>query len=535
MPGKRPELPSDVVEMLGGPDAAPVVIAVSGGSDSVALTRMMSEARKGGKLPALVLAHLNHRIRGEEATEDAEFVRTLAETLGLPMRTGEIDVPSAARRRRISLEHAARECRYEFLKDTAVSLGARWVALGHTADDQAETVLFNLLRGSGIHGLAGMPVSRPIEPGSPVRIVRPLLGAARGELIEYLGLSGQTYRTDHTNLDTTCTRNRIRHELIPALEAAWPGVRAELGTFARALGELDSLLDTRACEWLARRASPPAPPAPPSADPVEVPLADLQAIEEPMLSYVLRRLITRTLGDLRRIDEVHVRMIAELVAGGATGSSLDLPRGLIVRRGYDRLCFERGERKVPKGGGEVVRKAGWTVPEVPAPVELETPGSTWWGAWVFTTTVLDGSDVRKELADSDAPEVASAPGRPEQDATTAMRTFIEWLRKTDPSGVEYMDQDRIGAATLAVRGRVAGDRFTPLGAPGQTKLKDFFIRRKIPQAGRDHVPLIVAEGRVLLVVGLGIADGVALTEDTRRILKIRSIREDGNSSEERKP
>jgi tRNA(Ile)-lysidine synthetase-like protein len=254
-----------------------------------------------------------------------------------------------------------------------------------------------------------------------------------------------------------------------------------------------------------------------------------------MLSYVLRRLITRTLGDLRRIDEVHVRMIAELVAGGATGSSLDLPRGLIVRRGYDRLCFERGERKVPKGGGEVVRKAGWTVPEVPAPVELETPGSTWWGAWVFTTTVLDGSDVRKELADSDAPEVASAPGRPEQDATTAMRTFIERLRKTDPSGVEYMDQDRIGAATLAVRGRVAGDRFTPLGAPGQTKLKDFFIRRKIPQAGRDHVPLIVAEGRVLLVVGLGIADGVALTEDTRRILKIRSIREDGNSSEERKP
>jgi tRNA(Ile)-lysidine synthase len=451
------------------------------------------------------------------------------------LRTGETDVPSAARRRRISLEHAARECRYEFLHSTAVSLGAQWVALGHTADDQLETVLFHLQRGAGIHGLAGMPVSRPIEPGSSVRIVRPLLGVTRGELIEHLRLSGEEYRTDHTNLDTVYTRNRIRHETVPALEASWPGVRAEVGEFARVLGELDGLLDTRAYEWLTRHAAPTGSPAVPARQAVEVRLADLATLEEPMLSYVLRRLITRTLGDLRRIDEVHVRMIAELAAGGATGSSLDLPRGLVVRRGYDRLCFGREERTVPDPAGQVVGKGGWAAPEVPTPVELETPGTTRWGAWVFTTTVLEEPDLRKELSGPPGPEAVRAPGRTDEDAPTPMRTFIDRLKKTDPSGVEYLDLDRVGGAKLTVRCRLPGDRFTPLGAPGQTKLKDFFIRRKVPRAERDHVPLIVAEGRVLLVVGLGIADGVALTDDTRRILKIRSIREDTALSRERRP
>jgi tRNA(Ile)-lysidine synthetase-like protein len=166
-------------------------------------------------------------------------------------------------------------------------------------------------------------------------------------------------------------------------------------------------------------------------------------------------------------------------------------------------------------------------------VELKTPGSTRWGAWTFTTAVLDTSDVWKEPGAPDAPP--SASGRPDEDVSTAMRTFIGRLRKTDPSGVEYLDLDRVGGVGLTVRGRVAGDRFTPLGAPGQTKLKDFFIRRKIPRAERDRIPLIVAGERVLLVVGLGIADGVALTEDTRRILKIRSIHEDTNSSGERRP
>jgi len=168
-------------------------------------------------------------------------------------------------------------------------------------------------------------------------------------------------------------------------------------------------------------------------------------------------------------------------------------------------------------------------------VELRTSGSTRWGTWVFTVTRLEASDVRKELADREAPSVASGVRRADDHGSTPMRTFIEWLRKTDPSGVEYLDLDRIGGASLTVRSRLAGDRFTPLGAPGQTKLKDFFIRRKVPRAERDRIPLVVAGGRVLLVVGLGIADGVALTEDTRRILKVRSIREDNHSSGERKP
>jgi tRNA(Ile)-lysidine synthase len=526
MTRKRPELSSDVVEMLGGPEAEPVVIAVSGGSDSVTLALVMNESRRRGELPPLHLAHLNHRIRGEEARRDAEFVRKLAETLGLPMSYGETDVPSAARERRISLEHAARECRYEFLKDTAVALGARWVALGHTADDQLETVLHHLLRGAGIHGLAGMPISRPVVPDSLVRIVRPLIDFTRGDLIDYLRVSGQAYRTDHTNLDTTYTRNRIRHELVPALEAVWPEIRAEVGEFARVLGDVDRLLENCAYEWTALHALPRHEEAAPETGRREVDLGEIETLEEPMLSYVIRLLITRTLGDLRRIDEVHVRMIADLITGGASGSSLDLPRGLIVRRGYERLGFERGERKIPEGGVEATRKGEWAAPQVPTPVELATPGKTRWGNWAFTTTVFDERDLWKELADLGGRAAAPGLEHPCEGASERMRIFIERLKEIDPEEVEFLDLDRLAGKKLTVRSRRPGDRFTPLGAPGQTKLKDFFIRRKVPRAERDGIPLIVGPDQVLLVAGLGVADGAALTDQTRRILKIRAVRED---------
>jgi len=535
MSRRRPELPGDVVEMLGGPEAAPVVIAVSGGSDSVALALVMNEARKRQELPSLHLAHLNHQIRGEEARRDAEFVRRLAETLCLPMSYGEIDVPASARQKRISLEHAARECRYDFLKDTAQALGARWVALGHTADDQLETVLFNLLRGAGIHGLAGMPRSRPVVLGSVVRIVRPLIDFTRSDLIEYLGVLGQAWRTDHTNLDLTYTRNRIRHELVPALEAAWPEVRLEVSEFARVLGELDRILENCAYEWAALHA-PPKPEEPaPRAQAIEVDLPDLETLEEPMLSYVIRLLIARTLGDLRRIDEVHVRMIADLIGGGATGSSLDLPRGLIVRRGYGRLSFERGERRPLEPGVEAVPKAEWAAPQVPAPTELTVPGGTRWGDWDFTTTVLEERDIWQELSALSGGALTPGLEDRSESASERMRVFIGRLKEIDPGELEYLDFDRIAGEKLTVRSRRPGDRFTPLGAPGQTKLKDFFIRRKVPRARRDGIPLIVGPDGVLLVVGLGVADGARLTDRTRRILKIRSVREDRRSSRERMP
>ena len=513
MSSTRVQLPADVPDLLGTVEDVPVLVAVSGGPDSVALTCVMHEARQAGVIPPLHLAHLNHGIRGEDARHDADFVRELARRLGLPVTVGAVDVPAVAGDRRISLEHAARECRYDFLAKTAADVGARWVLLGHTADDQLETVLHKLLRGTGIHGLAGMPRCRPIAPDSDVRILRPLIEYPRRDLIAMLDALGQDYRTDHTNLDIAYTRNRIRHQLIPALEAAWPNIRSDVTEFARVLGALDEVLHTRALAWTRTHARQ-------KGAAVEAPLDELAALDEPLLSSVIRALIARALGDLRRIDEVHVAMVAELASAGGTGSSLDLPRGLVVSRGYGTLGFEVGGA-APRDFASARRprlSPGST--QVLAPVELTIPGETRWGAWTFQVSVLEGRALWRELEDLCGCRVFPELVSPPDDDAGRMHAFIRLLREIDPEAVEYLDCDRAGEATLTVRRRKPGDRFTPLGAPGQKKLKDFFIRRKVPRSERDAVPLIVADDLILVVVGVGVADAARLTPNTRRVLKI---------------
>jgi tRNA(Ile)-lysidine synthase len=187
----------------------PVVVAVSGGPDSVALLRAMHAA---GVLP-IIIAHLNHVLRGRDSDGDQDFVSELAKRLGVEFRTNRRDVATEAAGE--NLEAAARRIRYRWLTSVAREVGATWIATGHTADDQAETVLFQLLRGSGLDGLAGIAARRPLELG--ITLVRPMLGVTRADVLAYLESIGQDYRTDATNADTTRSRSRIRHRLLPLL------------------------------------------------------------------------------------------------------------------------------------------------------------------------------------------------------------------------------------------------------------------------------------------------------------------------------
>ena len=484
---KRPELAVDVLEQLGGPDASPVVVAVSGGSDSVALLHLMNDRRDEGRLPPLHVAHLNHGIRDVAADADARFVEDLADALALPVTIETVDVGAHSRERRISMEHAARECRYAFLERVARDVGARWVALGHTADDQLETVLHHILRGTGIHGLAGMPPMRPIARDSDIAIARPLLHRSRSELVDWLEHIAQTWQTDHTNLDTTYTRNRIRHRLIPALERAWHDIRADVVAFTREMRELDDLLAARATAWVDRNAD----------DAVSV--SDLAARDEPLLSYVIRDLIARTLGDLRRIDAVHVRMIIDLAMTGHAGSSLDLPRGLVVSRHHDRMTFRRKNRTGAFLSPHAARVS--TTHDALADATLPVPGEVVWG----------GRRLRTELIGTEQ--------------VGPLHAFIAKLRQTDPDGVEYLDFDKLNPSELYIRSRRPGDRLTPLGSTGRRKLKDFFISRHVPRGERDLVPLICAGDKILVVVGLGVDNYAALTDDTRRLLRITTLPE----------
>jgi tRNA(Ile)-lysidine synthase len=222
-----------------------VVVAVSGGPDSVclldALSRLLTPRRRGRSTPLAGLihvAHLHHGLRGKEADRDAAFVRRLARRQGWPVTIGTADIRGEAARLKQSIQVAAREHRYRFLHGLADRIGASWIAVAHTANDQAETLLLRLLRGTGPDGLAGMPVVRE------GRIVRPLLRVTRGAVLDYLGRRGLRYRRDRSNRDPHYTRNRIRADLLPRLARDYnPAIVSVLATTAGLVAEEQQMVD----------------------------------------------------------------------------------------------------------------------------------------------------------------------------------------------------------------------------------------------------------------------------------------------------
>ncbi len=219
-----------------------VVLGVSGGADSVAMLRAMAalKTQHGGR-GKLYVAHLNHGMRGSTADADERWLKSLCERLTLPLDVGKMDVSAIAAKQGDGWEAAARSARYDFLRAAAERIGGRFVATAHTADDQAETVLHRILRGTGIDGLAGMAKARPLTPG--VALVRPMLELKRHDVLAYLADTGQDYRTDATNQDTQWTRNRLRHELLPKLREGFnPQVNAALLRLAAQAGEVQQVV-----------------------------------------------------------------------------------------------------------------------------------------------------------------------------------------------------------------------------------------------------------------------------------------------------
>jgi len=218
-----------------------VLLGISGGSDSVALLRAMTTLKQSGQ-GRLVAAHLNHQLRAEHSEADEAFVVDLCCRLGVPCEVRRAPVEQLAADSSDGLEAAARSARYEFLEQTAARLGARYVVTAHTADDQAETILHRIIRGTGIAGLAGIARARPLGPAAT--LIRPLLAFRRGELLDYLKDLGQPYRVDASNEDVQFTRNRIRHELLPELADRFnTGVVEALLRLGSLAGEVQTVVD----------------------------------------------------------------------------------------------------------------------------------------------------------------------------------------------------------------------------------------------------------------------------------------------------
>lgn len=231
-----------------------LLVAVSGGADSVALFRGLVRLNETGR-NNIQVAHLNHLTRGKDSDGDAAFVESLCSDLGVDCHVGGVDVAQLARQSSEGMEESARRARYEYLQLTAEQLGARYVVTAHTADDQVETILHRIVRGTGLAGLAGMPRARPLGPA--VSLIRPMLAIRRSEVIEYLGELEQSYREDVTNRDLSFTRNRIRHTLLPTLASELnPNVDEALLRLGCLAAEAQRLIDSEAALLLERCVEP---------------------------------------------------------------------------------------------------------------------------------------------------------------------------------------------------------------------------------------------------------------------------------------
>lgn len=303
-----------------------VLVAVSGGPDSVALCLLLQGFASQWHLRVCV-AHVHHGVRGAQANRDQQFVETLAARLRLPCVCERLSDShsSVSRDAAPESEEALREARYEALLRMARHVEARTVAVGHTLDDHAETVLMRLVRGAGVEGLQGIPVQRPL---ADCRVVRPLRGVWRSELHAWLRAQGEPWREDETNHDSIFLRNRVRKELLPLLAAQYnPQIKRALRDVAEAASALTEYVTRQADDWLDAHAASNAMPLGLTV-PLELFLQQPKALQQAML----RQLVRRVQGHLRRFTYQHWLELEDLLATRPFGAIVDLPGGVQLQK-----------------------------------------------------------------------------------------------------------------------------------------------------------------------------------------------------------
>ncbi len=434
-----------------------VVVAVSGGADSVCLLDMLARLSPDLDL-RLVAAHFDHGLRPAQDPSETRFVASLARDRGLPFETNE--TPPDLQTPRGSLEERAREARYDFLEGVRRAHRADRVAVGHTLDDQAETVLMRLLQGAGPTGLSGMPPVR--APG----VVRPLIRIRRHEVEAYLEAAGLTWRDDPTNLETHFLRNRIRRELLPALRDLQPRVVEHLGDLADLLREENAFLDGLAGAWVSAWSETPHDSG------VVLPRPGLARLPRALRRRVIRRALADTSGGLRGVGRSHVAAVEDLIAGDRPHARLDLPGGRCVLRSYDRVRIGP-----PRAGGRTAYR-----------VLVPGPG----------VHILAEAGWRVRLEERPRHEVSRLSGP-------------RWRAVLDADGLSY---------PLEMRPWGPGDRIVPLGMKGRKKVKDVLIDAKVPLEERQGLPLLLSRGRPVWLCGIRIDDRFKVTEETERVLVV---------------
>ena len=435
-----------------------VVVAVSGGADSTALLDALIRLRERKGLPgAIIVAHLNHQLRGEESDEDERFVRKLAGQSNLPACVERIAVADHARSGKKNLEATARRLRYDFLRRAAEEHEANFVFTAHTLDDQAETVLMRLARGSGAEGLRG--IHRIVVLSEKLKLARPMLAVKRAEVIEHCEHYKLAFRHDSSNLSMDFTRNRIRHELLPKLETFNPRIQESLARASELIADDEDFIQPFADKLLDE-----------AREGARLNIKPLQKAHPAIVRRVLRQWLRGEQGTLLRINAAHIAAIENLIMRSQSGRFIKLPGFWRVERVFDILelsCAPRSECGL-----------------------IALPPLTEGAKIVFGDFEL-----------SYFSGLARARSGAIVDNLGAGCEFALLRQSADLDG-------------LWVRVRNEGDAYVPEGHRHAAKLKTLMIRRRIPLSQRDDYPILVTvDDRIVWAPGLPVAGAFALDDD----------------------
>lgn len=448
-----------------------VLAAVSGGADSLALLHCLTALKAANALDAeLAVAHINHQLRGPDAEADERFVIEQAKKLALPVAVKRIDVRRYANQNKLSIETAGRKLRRQALMDIAQKVGCQLIATAHNKNDNAETVLHRLLRGTGFRGLAGIQPKKSFPQN--ITFIRPLLRAGRGEILEYLGALNLKWRRDRTNVDTAYTRNYIRHHLLPALQAECNGeLIDQLADLAQRCRNYYSYV-MQGCE---------------KAWPEVIAGEDPQRIEFDVKAFckypawvkvaLARKALTGLGCREQPLTRVHYSTILELAEQNVTGKQIVLPGEFVVRRRRRTLAFEKRRPQEKMQAAESVL--------------LNVPGRTEFGNALIEASILD-----------------------------AEKQDLQKFKTQKNSSVEWFDLDRL-ALPLQVRRRRPAERFWPLGLAGEKKIGKFMTDARISHDLRENLIVIADTERIIWLAPLRPSEKTKITLQTRKILQLK--------------
>jgi tRNA(Ile)-lysidine synthase len=434
-----------------------ILVAYSGGIDSTGLLALLLELREEWSFE-LFLGHFNHKLR-QTADEDEQFVKGVAKKYSLPLFVGSKDVRSQARKKKLNIEEAGRKLRYDFLKKTALKIGAAKIATGHTMTDQAETFLMRLMRGSGLRGLGGI---FPLVEGT---IVRPLIQVERSDIEAYLEKRGIEFRTDESNFDRRFLRNRIRLDLIPYIKQNFePAIVSSLSRIASIIREEDSLLEKIVQEKIKKVVSK-------KKNLISLQVKPLSSLPRAMARRVVRDFISELRGNLREISFEDVESVLCL----KEGKEFPLRKDHVLKREKNKIFLKS------KVTTEIRYEYRW---DGKAPLEIKE-----------LKLRFEGKKIKRRK---------SLP----RDFDDQKRAFLDMEKLKFP---------------LLVRNRREGNRYQPLGAPGQKKLKEIMRAKGIPLSERERRPIFLSGDEIIWILGLPVSEKFRVGEGTSDIFEIKKL------------